>query len=80
VQVRVLSINVPSRRITASIIKATEGGNPEVAEFMASQEAAEGSTGEQSLESGGVEPAQSTSDAPADAPEPAASPSEESTS
>ncbi|HXW77669.1 MAG TPA: S1 RNA-binding domain-containing protein [Candidatus Eremiobacteraceae bacterium] len=43
VTVRLLSINVPSRRITASIIKAsaTAEGNPEVAEFLASQNAAD---------------------------------------
>ena len=46
VQVRLLSINVPSRRITASVTKAsaTTGGNPEVAEFLASQESAAGMT------------------------------------
>lgn len=46
VQVRLLSINVPSRRITASILKAssTTGANPEVAEFLANQEAAGGTT------------------------------------
>jgi len=46
VQVRLLSINIASRRITASILKAsgTTGSNPEVAEFLANQEAAEGTS------------------------------------
>ena len=58
VQVRLLSINVPSRRITASVIKAsgTGGGNPEVAEFLASQQAQESSIGD-ALEAKGAEPA-----------------------
>ena len=46
VQVRLLSINVPSRRITASVTKASGngGGNPEVAEFLANQQAQESSS------------------------------------
>jgi len=66
VQVRLLSINVPSRRITASVTKASsnDGGNPEVAEFLANQQAQESSIGD-SLEATSTEP----SDA-AGAPEP----------
>ena len=66
VQVRLLSINVPSRRITASVTKASGdgGGNPEVAEFIASQQAQESSIGD-ALEAKGGD----TSDA-AGAPEP----------
>jgi len=66
VQVRLLSINVPSRRITASVTKASGngGGNPEVAEFLASQQAQESSIGD-ALDAKSAEP----SDAPG-APEP----------
>jgi small subunit ribosomal protein S1 len=77
VQVRLLSINVPSRRITASILKASSatGGNPEVAEFLANQDAASGTTIGEALadenpsanaetSSGPDEPAQTETPAP----------------
>jgi len=66
VQVRLLSINVPSRRITASVTKASGngGGNPEVAEFLASQQAQESSIGD-ALDAKSAEPSDATG-----APEP----------
>ena len=69
VQVRLLSINVPSRRITASVSKATNnsGGNPEVAEFLASQEA-QGSTIGDAVEAKGGDVPTESAGAPGETP------------